>query len=298
MKAKGMILSAIMMLVCWSGAWAGVVTEDSTMSKNLSNKELLVNKLWIQVDESNGIRLNEEHYYTSNGEQSIAIMHENRAENFPTIIENKFALSDSIITDLGKVKNSKNNNGSYLIVKEKKDNKKITSCYKIEEISECVLVLTKVHPTKESRKVFVVKNVLTPHTNDNKSIKEMLVGKQWYPKPGMNPNPHKTLGRMRGMLYFTMDSLKTEITKYNVSAYTEQQECKYTLESHSDINKKNAMHLVTELEFGASGEDGRIGTYEIIYISENMLILQNAGHYTFGRDKKPKPLELYVYLNE
>lgn len=272
---------------------------NDDISSNSKQLELLVNKIWFQIDENNGNRLNEEHYYTLSGEHTVTIMHANRNLNFPVIEENKFYLSDTIVSHFDKSKRSTQNNGNYFVIEKKVNDKTQTYCYKIEELTEQLLVISRVLPTEESRKVFVVKSLLTTPNAKNKSVKDMLIGKQWLPKPGMESNPHKTFGRMRGMLYFTEESLKTDITKtHSGGGYTESQESKYRLETHSDMNKKNATHIVTDIKYGTSTDHLRIGTFEILYISDNMLILQNTGLYTFGNNRKPQPLEKYVYVNE
>ena len=223
-------------------AKAQTYNENSSNPKQL---ELLINKIWFQIDENNGNRLNEEHYYTPSGEQTVTIMNENRTMNFPIIEENKFYLSDTIVSHFEKSKISTHNNGNYFIIEKKVDNKKQTYCYKIEELTEQRLVISCVLPTKENRKVFVVKSLLSKDNSQKKSIKDMLFGKQWLPKPGMNPNPHKTFGRMRGLLYFTQEYLRTDITKtHSGGGYTESQECKYNLETRSDINKKMQLILL------------------------------------------------------
>ena len=287
------ILISIVTCLMTFTAEAQIQDNNSSSQKQL---ELLVNKIWFQIDENTGTRLNTEHYYNLSGEQTVTTMHKNRNEEFPIVVDNRFYVSDSIVSNFDK---SKNNTGQYLITEERINNKKQTCCYKIEELTEQLLVISRVHPTKENRKVFVIKSLLTRVNPQKQSIKEMLVGKQWFPKPGINPNPNKTFGRMRGMLYFTQESLKTNITKsHSGGGYTENQVCKYNLEVHSNNEEKNTTYIVTDMKFGTSTDKLRIGTFEILYISENMLILQNEGRYIFGNNRLPQPLERYVYVNE
>ena len=287
------VLISIVTYLMTFTAEAQIHDDNSSSQKQL---ELLVNKIWFQIDENTGSRLNTEHYYNLSGEQTVTTMHKNRSEEFPIVVDNRFYVSDSIVCNFDK---SKNNTGKYLITEESINNKKQTCCYKIEELTEQLLVISRVYPTKENRKVFVIKSLLTTVNPQKQSIKEMLVGKQWFPKPGINPNPNKTFGRMRGMLYFTQESLKTNITKtHSGGGYTENQVCKYNLEVHSNNDEKNTTYIVTDMKFGTSTDNLRIGTFEILYISENMLILQNEGRYIFGNNRLPQPLERYVYVNE
>ena len=124
----------------------------------ISTLDLLMNKIWFQVDPITGERLNVEHQYGDEGEFLRCIMPENRRTEMPLWILREFYLSDTIVTEFNRKYVGKRINGRYLVVNElDSDGNWQAMTYDIATLSENRLELECVYPKGYATQVFVSK---------------------------------------------------------------------------------------------------------------------------------------------
>ena len=122
----------------------------------ISTLDLLMNKIWFQVDPITGERLNVEHQYGDDGEFLRSIMPENRRTELPQWILREFYLSDTIVTKFNRKLVGKRINGRYLVVNElDSDGSWQAATYDIATLSENRLELECVYPKGYATQVFV-----------------------------------------------------------------------------------------------------------------------------------------------
>ena len=122
----------------------------------ISTLDLLMNKIWFQVDPITGERLNVEHQYGDDGEFLRSIMPENRRTELPQWILREFYLSDTIVTKFNRKEVGKRINGRYIVVNElDSDGSWQAATYDIATLSENRLELECVYPKGYATQVFV-----------------------------------------------------------------------------------------------------------------------------------------------
>ena len=162
MKAKGMILSAIIMLMCWSGAWAEDkvnLFEGDSLNFNIEN---IFDKTWCEVDEETGAKLRTELFFGKDSLVLCCIMAENPKESAP-----KWSLC------------------SYAISKDNIDIAQMAS-YEIVKLADDSLVLLNKEATGKKQRTFVALNFVNKNSGDvnNLTTLDLLTAKQW-----QDPNP-------------------------------------------------------------------------------------------------------------
>ena len=124
----------------------------------ISTLDLLMNKIWFQVDPITGERLNVEHQYGRKGVSLICLLSENRRTQIPQWLVREYYLSDTIVTKFNHKQMGKRINGRYLVVNElDSDGNWQTATYDIATLSENRLELECVYPKGNATQVFVSK---------------------------------------------------------------------------------------------------------------------------------------------
>ena len=122
----------------------------------ITTLDLLMNKIWFQVDPITGERLNVEHQYGKNGKFVRCIMPENRRTQYPQWFRREFYLSDTIVTKFNRKKVGSRLNGRYIVVNElDSDGSWQAATYDIATLSENRLELECVYPKGYATQVFV-----------------------------------------------------------------------------------------------------------------------------------------------
>ncbi len=148
----------------------------------ITTLDLLMNKIWFQVDPITGERLNVEHQYGTNGKFVRCIMPENRRTQFPQWFRREFYLSDTVVTKFNRKKVGKRINGRYLVVNElDSDGSWQAATYDIATLSENRLELECVYPKGYATQVFV-SNIYSQNAEHAKRKPQQseLMKDDWY----------------------------------------------------------------------------------------------------------------------
>ena len=148
----------------------------------ISTLDLLMNKIWFQVDPITGERLNVEHQYGDDGEFLRSIMPENRRTELPQWILREFYLSDTIVTKFNRKEVGKRINGRYIVVNElDSDGSWQAATYDITTLSENRLELECVYPKGYATQVFV-SNIYSQNAEHAKRKPQQteLMKDDWY----------------------------------------------------------------------------------------------------------------------
>ena len=148
----------------------------------ISTLDLLMNKIWFQVDPITGERLNVEHQYGDDGEFLRSIMPENRRTELPQWILREFYLSDTIVTKFNRKEVGKRINGRYIVVNElDSDGSWQAATYDIATLSENRLELECVYPKGYATQVFV-SNIYSQNAEHAKRKPQQteLMKDDWY----------------------------------------------------------------------------------------------------------------------
>ena len=148
----------------------------------ISTLDLLMNKIWFQVDPITGERFNVEHQYGDDGEFLRSIMPENRRTELPQWILREFYLSDTIVTKFNRKEVGKRINGRYIVVNElDSDGSWQAATYDITTLSENRLELECVYPKGYATQVFV-SNIYSQNAEHAKRKPQQseLMKDDWY----------------------------------------------------------------------------------------------------------------------
>ena len=122
----------------------------------ISTLDLLMNKIWFQVDPITCEYLNVEHQYGDEGEFVRCVMPENRRTQYPQWMLREFYFSDTIVTKFNRKRVGKRINGRYLVVNElDNDGNWQVATYDITTLSANRLELECVYPKGYATQMFV-----------------------------------------------------------------------------------------------------------------------------------------------
>lgn len=157
--------------------------ENDVKGDVISTRDLLIDKFWFEIDEKTGKRTQLDFLFNTWSLMTCKRPEEGNYTDIPTWNLYEYYLSDEIETKFNPKKIEKRVNGLYLVTNERtSDGKWQVVNYDITTLSANRLVLDCVYPKDYvKRRVFEHKNsnTIDSITDESKTIKEKLMGKQW-----------------------------------------------------------------------------------------------------------------------
>ena len=157
--------------------------ENDVKGDVISTRDLLIDKFWFEIDEKTGKRTQLDFLFNTWSLMTCKRPEEGNYIDIPTWNLYEYYLSDEIETIFSPKKIEKRVNGLYLVTNERtSDGKWQVVNYDITTLSANRLVLDCVYPKDYvKRRVFEHKNSnsIDSITDESKTIKEKLMGKQW-----------------------------------------------------------------------------------------------------------------------
>ncbi|MBQ4918000.1 MAG: hypothetical protein IIU72_08575, partial [Muribaculaceae bacterium] len=154
-------------------------SDDGTI---ISTRDLLIDKMWYEVDLKTGKRKRTEVRYEKDGMALFCTMAENYKSELPDWQMREFYFSDNIEREFKHSKIGDRVNGIYLVVKERgADGKWFAANYDISTLSANRLVLDCVYPQGMPTRVFMTRSgIETSHRNIQKAQQWQLTENVWH----------------------------------------------------------------------------------------------------------------------
>lgn len=154
-------------------------SDDGTI---ISTRDLLIDKMWYEVDLKTGKRKRTEVRYEKDGMALFCTMAENYKSELPDWQMREFYFSDNIEREFKHSKIGDRVNGIYLVVKERgTDGKWFAANYDISTLSANRLVLDCVYPQGMPTRVFMTRSdIETSHRNIQKAQQWQLTENVWH----------------------------------------------------------------------------------------------------------------------
>ena len=156
--------------------------DDKEEGTVISTQDLLVGKMWYEVDIKTGKRKRTEVQYEKDGTAIFCTMAENYKRELPDWQMREFYFSDNIEHKFKHSKIGDRENGIYLVVKEKNEQGEwYAANYDITTLSANRLVLDCVYPQGVPTRIFMTRNAIeTSHRTAQKPQQWQLTENTWH----------------------------------------------------------------------------------------------------------------------
>ena len=250
--------------------------EEAEKGTVISTKDLLVDKMWYEVDIKTGKRKRTETLYDKDGMLLHCTMAENPKRDLPDWQMREYYFSDNIEREFKHSKIGDRDNGIYLVVKEKgADGEWYAANYDISTLSANRLVLDCVYPKGVPTRTFMTRSAIeTSGSSVKKPQRWQLAENDWYRLDTAN------LQRRNFVERFDSVSL---VREYNVieNGIRTRKETKYayymsntadTVFNYDKVGKSLEGDYVVVNEHTRDGERVAV-SYKVDYLdSKNMLL--------------------------
>ena len=280
-----------------------VVFSFSVIAQEKTLMAQLVGKTWYQVDEQSGKTLHEVLIFENDGNLIQCTMSENRHKEFPQISNFKYHLSDTPNIDVQNTLKTKCENGKYLIIKGQSKSSHLIYNIALKSSDQFYLI------HNGNKKLFVNKTRLKTDSVKGENSLNKISGKIWRQKTVKKENNRDRSIGMVGLLYFTENSFKSSVAYTKGPEYhivpkvfdfylsnTIDGDFNYEKHSKGELNGK---YLILDRKF-ESAKDRLISgnVWEILYLTENMLVFQNVNKSQYNSTTVPELVHKYIYVNE
>ncbi|MBE6310431.1 MAG: hypothetical protein E7080_05185 [Bacteroidales bacterium] len=249
----------------------------------LSPSETLINRTWLQVDENTGVGMRYEYRYEPYGYMEKCVMGENRRTEFPRWLIGEYYFSNEPDTVFLYSKKGILEKGRYIVNHIKGENSTESfRTYEVKSLSADTILLECVYPENgENLKLASI----VKHNTDSTTVLDKLAGKQWRIQQDRYDRVTRYRRSYSGALYFTENQfvgpwIKTTDNKVIDDKifvvhdfFLSDVENNTFLFENIKKNRKNGKYIV----FSHNGRQGAgYGQcLEILYLSENMLVVRN-----------------------
>lgn len=247
----------------------------------LSPCEMLIDKTWAEVDYFTGDSTRNEFYFEKFGYMEKCVMGENRRTSIPVWFIGEYYFSNEADTSYIYNKMDLLDSGRYIVNHIKDYDGKHVYTYEIKSTHNDTILLDCVYPAngKSIKLARIVRN-----NSNNTSTLDKLVGKQWRPKQERY-DKYTYKHSHSGALYFSETQFVRPRAKTTDMNFIDERIYRtpynYHLTDYDNVSfffkeaekkPQNGKYLV----YGYDGQQGpyNSGLYEIMYISENMLVLR------------------------
>lgn len=265
--------------------------------------DLLTDKIWYEVDEQSGKSLQEVLVFENNGKLIQCIMSKKHHKEFPQMNNLKYHLSDTPNIDIQNTLETKSDSGKYLIIKGQSKSSHLIYNITFKSSDQFYLI------NNGNKKLFVNKNRLKTDSVNGDNVLNKITGKIWRPKSVKKENSRDRSIGMVGLLYFTEKSFKSSVAytkgpEYHVVPKVFDFYLSNTIDGDFNYEKHskgelNGEYLILDRKF-ESAQDRLISgnVWEILYLTENMLVFQNVNKSQYNSTTVPELVHKYIYVNE